>query len=398
MNPWRVAVVAALVLLPLAGLLTGSRASYVLFAFLLLLLLAALAQDLWAAFTFRYLQALDVAETSRGSQVHLKLTIDNEKPLPYALMRIRLATADRWEDRHLDFDLPPKQRADFDLTLECPHRGVYEIGMTLIDFVDLFGLLRFPFDMRLLSYYRMRSLVVLPKVHELERLPLKSFDNKSFAKRAPPTDDPEEPFAGTRRYRAGDSRRLIHWKASARHRMLLTRQFEPTEEPRIRLLVDRTRPPYAEREGAQAEDALCEGIASVVRYLLRKGIPLELVTYAPKREVTGVHGMKDFARIRHWLAMLSFSDARPLEEQLQMEMPTLGAVRSFLVFTTDLRSQSMQTLLRLKDRAAVNVLLGGPAATTSGAREAASELRRNGIQAWAIRYGEDAGAAFGGEP
>jgi uncharacterized protein (DUF58 family) len=397
MNPWRIAAAALLVLLPLAGLLTGSRACYVLFAFLLLLLLAALAQNLWAAFTFRYLQTLDVGEISRGSQVHLKLAIDNEKPFPYALMRIRLATADRWEDRRLDFDLPPKQRADFDLTLECPHRGAYEVGMTIIDFVDLFGLLRLPFDMRVLSYYRMRSLVVLPKVYELDRLPLRSFDNKSFAKRAPPTDDPEEPFAGIRPYRPGDSRRLIHWKATARHGVLLTRQFEPTEEMRIRLLVDVTAPPHAGKEAAQAEDALCEGIASVVRYLLRKGTPLELVTHAPKREAVHALGMRDFTKIRRWLATLPFTGARPLEEQLQLEMPTLGAVRSFLVFTTDLQPSAMQTLLRLKDRAAVNVLLGGPVVEAGRVRETATELRRNGIQAWAIRYGEDPGETFGGE-
>jgi hypothetical protein len=72
-------------------------------------------------------------------------------------------------------------------------------------------------------------------------------------------------------------------------------------------------------------------------------------------------------------------------------------VRSFLVFTTDLQPSAMQTLLRLKDRAAVNVLLGGPAVEAGRVRETATELRRNGIQAWAIRYGEDPGETFGGE-
>jgi uncharacterized protein (DUF58 family) len=392
----RAAVALGLAVLPLAGLLTGSRILYVLFAYLVLLLLAGLAQNLWAAFTFTYTQSLDRATTIRGRPVRLALRILNEKPFPYSLMRIRLATADPREARQLDFNLAPRASKEFDLLLECPHRGEYPIGMTVIDFVDLFGLVRLPFDMRLLAYYRMPALLVYPRTSELRGLPMTSLDNKSFARSARSSEDPQEPFSSVRPYRPGDSQRRIHWKASARQRTLLTRQFDPTEEPRIRVLVDLQSPPWTGEAARQAEDALCECAASVLQYLLRQDWPLEVASHGRRPEIRPARGMQDFPVLHRWLATVPFSSRTPLPDQLVREMSSLGPVRSLLVFTTGLGQESLHALQGLKDRVSVHVLVCGPAQDEGRTREMAATLRRGGLPAWALLFGEDPAQRLGG--
>jgi len=394
MNPWRATFYAALPVLLAAGLLTGVRAFYVLLAFGLLVLLAALGQDLWAALSFTYLQSIDAAVTLRGQPVRLSLRIQNERPFPYALMRIRLATADARADVRLDFNLPPKAQRDFDLVLECPHRGAYPIGMTVIDFVDIFGLVRLPFDMRLLAYYRMKELLVLPRTTELHRLALASHDNKAFSRSAAASEDPLEPFSDIRAYRPGDSRRLIHWKASLRQRTLLSRRFDPTEEPHIRLLLDLGRPPYGAEESAQAEDALCEGAASILQYLLRQNWPVEIATHGARDEVRAAREPKDFAALHRWFALLSFDGTRPLEEQLRLEIADLARARSLLVVTTRVGEKALGALRALKDRVEVHCLVCGPARDGGRTKDTASLLRRNGIPSWALRFGEDPAAVL----
>lgn len=67
----------------LAGLTSGERPFFVLFLAQILLALAALLVNLYAAWTFSFLQQTSTSQVLHGDQVHLQLQIHNEKVLPY---------------------------------------------------------------------------------------------------------------------------------------------------------------------------------------------------------------------------------------------------------------------------------------------------------------------------
>lgn len=129
--------------------------------------------------------------------------------------------------------LAPRSTTELVYELQCNTRGYYQIGPTVLETGDLFGLHR---------RYRVAAaphfLMVYPKV-----VPLLGYDVRS---RRPLGDvrlthrlfeDPTR-IAGVRPYAAGDSIRRVHWRASARTGTLHSKVYEPSAIAGMTLLLD----------------------------------------------------------------------------------------------------------------------------------------------------------------
>ena len=117
--------------------------------------------------------------------------------------------------------------------IECDTRGYYQLGPTLLETGDLFGLHR-----RHRIVAKPFFLMVLPKV-----IPLPKYD---FASQRPIGEvnvarrlfeDPTR-NAGVRPYQVGDPLQRVHWRATARTGELQCRVFEPTTLAGASILVD----------------------------------------------------------------------------------------------------------------------------------------------------------------
>ena len=345
MKLWRATFVALMIVWLLAGLISGLRVFFVLTFLHLLLLACAVTVNLWAAFTFAFTQELGDERTVRGRPIELRLDIHNEKPFPFPLMKVHLNTADPLNQQTLDFNLGANAHLSFNLTLDCPHRGEYPIGMTIIDFVDLFGLVRLPFDMRLLPYYREKRLVVYPRLIDLNSPALLTFGNKTPDSRRFATDNPQDPFSTVRKYRPGDPRKLIHWKISLRQQSLQTRQFDHLSEPHVLVLLDLRHPAGTAREALSAIDACCEAAAAVVRSILGHGWPVRVISIGETKNVLAVDSIRDFDRIHSWLARVNFSGQQPFYKLLNDELMTAFDVRAVLAITHDASPELFPSLL-----------------------------------------------------
>ena len=117
--------------------------------------------------------------------------------------------------------------------IECDTRGYYQVGPTLLETGDVFGLHR-----RHRIVTKPFFLMVLPKV-----LPLPKYD---FASQRPIGEvnaarrlfeDPTR-NAGVRPYQVGDPLQRVHWRATARTGELQCRVFDPTTLAGASILVD----------------------------------------------------------------------------------------------------------------------------------------------------------------
>ncbi len=117
--------------------------------------------------------------------------------------------------------------------IECDTRGYYQIGPTLLETGDLFGLHRRHRIVTVPVY-----LMVLPKI-----VPLPRYD---FTSRRPIGEvnaahrlfeDPTR-NAGVRPYQVGDPLQRVHWRATARTGELQCRVFDPTTLAGASLLID----------------------------------------------------------------------------------------------------------------------------------------------------------------
>ncbi|MDW7656653.1 MAG: DUF58 domain-containing protein [Bacillota bacterium] len=378
------------VLFLVAGLLSGNRIFYVLLFTQAAILVCILILNLWAVVSFTYTQELSSARTLRGRPVMLSLAIHNEKSLPFPLMRIRLIVADEHEQKDLTFNLAPDSHLSFNHEMACPYRGSYEVGMTVIDFLDLFGLLRLPIDMRLLPYYRMKQLLVYPRLIELTRLNMPALDAQRFTRHQNLTDDHEQPYAMVRKYRPGDAGKQIHWKVSMRQRQLMTRVYEQATEPDIELILDLNPGGYKGESARQTEDVFCESATALVYYLLRQNWHLLVTGYGKEIRHLSGSSLKDFQPIYQWLAAVQFDSHRNFLQQLRQDLVSSHRVRARIILTTRIEAEIGEILGQNRlSRTSNYTLVTGPARDNPSESQLAGLFHQAGLPVWFIHYGDD---------
>lgn len=385
----------------LAGLTSGERPFFVLFLAQVFLALAALLVNFYAAWTFSFLQQSSANLVLHGEHVHLQIQIHNEKILPYPLLRIRINQAEDPEPARLEFNLAPHSQRDFDLLLHCPYRGRYSVGMTVIDFIDCFNLVRLPFDLRHLPYYRMPELVVLPSFETGIAVPGQAQVRQASAHLARPGADNSEPYATVRPYQPGDSKREIHWKISVRQQTLLTRQYGQAIEPQVLLVLDFSQPAWPGRLGWQAADALCSAACTLLHAYLSQQIPVRLISNQGPHlvETRTAQSLQEFEPLRTWLGGLFFAAPVPLADLLRKSQALLDSARMIFVLTTACEKTSIDPIAPLLIRQnrpgrPCQIILALPesagkemkpnCASTVGR----SLFRQNGLHTLVYRYGQ----------
>ncbi len=282
---------AALIALLFAALYTGYRVLYILFFTAIFLLLFVLGLNLYTIYTFRFTQTLETDRAEKGTQVRLFVNIANETILPLSMMEIRFALP--CPGRTLDHPIciAPYSREDFELTLDLPYRGVYEVGMKEIRITDVFGLTSIRYELKKLPWYKMLRLTVLPAVPEGYGAG-EILDEKLFAQES--TSQRTENVSSAREYRPGDPLKGVNWKVSARFGELFVKEYDSPARESIAILVDNTSAlpeipkkrflrrrkkvsasGSAELAAAKA-DAACECAASLAQLSLSRGRLSEL--------------------------------------------------------------------------------------------------------------------------
>ena len=154
-----------------AGLSTGVRFYYLIFLALLAMLLLGLAATLWTLFTLRFDIKGVKARVSRGERMMTVFTVRHASLLPVSSIRVHLNVPSAYAPtQEVNVSCPPFSERTFRQVIQCPHRGVYEAGVTRISVEDVFGLVRLSRN----PGVRLVRLEVLPKAREVQPLRLSS--------------------------------------------------------------------------------------------------------------------------------------------------------------------------------------------------------------------------------
>ena len=145
-------------------------------------------------------------------------------------------------------------------------RGRYRFGPLRISTRFPFGFLR-----RTVSVGGGDVVTVFPRLGRLTRHWI-ARHREAFAQpqRQSRRRGPEGDFYGIRPWRDGDSRRLIHWRSSARRGELLVRQFEQPRNRNVALLVDLWQPKRPSQRQLENVELAVSFVATMVADLCRK--------------------------------------------------------------------------------------------------------------------------------
>lgn len=249
---------------------------------LLLILSIGGAAKIWTMFGHNGIEitaGVDKKRAFPGHVLDFNLTLTNSTYLPLwcrAIIPLNGLTRHDRQDAGTDMagqtSLLWHDVSSFAWKLDAPGRGIYRPGPISLASGDLFGF--FP---RERTIHAPVEIIVYPRLVPLRSFPAIRRDFFGIPGDESPVRDPVY-ILGTHDYQFGRPARFIHWKASARRRVLQEKVFEPTEQEKIFFVVLAE---GFEKEQASAEfERMLEAAASIAAFLDEKGIATGFVTDA----------------------------------------------------------------------------------------------------------------------
>jgi len=339
----------------LAGLLLAAWYGQVVIVVLLgLVLSAAGLAKLWSRFSLVGVSCQRMLSEQRvfpGEHIELRLRLVNRKllPLPWIQMDdeiplefssdIPLAASNRLGLGFLSKSaaLLWYTRVSWKQRLSCNKRGYYQLGPITLTAGDIFG-----FYPRSVTEPLVDHVIVYPKIFPIEHLGIPSLHplGETIAEWRI-FEDPIR-VIGVRDYNPRDSRRHIHWKATARRQELQVKVFEPTTTLKVAifLAIDS----FETRQGeVHAEEGFELGIstaASIASYLTERRSAVGLFVNSRLADsgqpvaLLPASSTGQLVEILEALAKVTPSSSSPFEEFLQAERTTLpwGTTLVFILY------------------------------------------------------------------
>ncbi|HEM61904.1 MAG TPA: DUF58 domain-containing protein, partial [Chloroflexi bacterium] len=234
-------------------------------------------------------------------------------------------------------------------TVHCTERGYHTYGPATISTGDGFGF----FSTKATSPRR-DFLIVYPRLYSVAdlRLPAKNpFGQKGARDRL--FEDPLR-TRGIREWQPADGLRRVHWKATARHQRMLSRLYEPSEEPQILILLNvTTLPRHWQGSIPELTERVISVAASLAAMCVESRVPVGLVSNGmlpgsdqPLRLLPG-RSPKQLLRILETLAGVTPFASLPIEEMVLRESPRLPWGCTLLVVTAIAHDELLAALLEL---------------------------------------------------
>ena len=244
-------------------------------------------------------------------------------------------------------------------TIHCTRRGYHNYGPATISTGDGFG-----FFSRKAVKARPDHLIVYPRLYSVSdlRLPAKN----PFGVRGARDRLFEDPLRtmGIREWQPADDPRRVHWKATARHQRMLSRIYEPSEDPQILVFLNvTTLPRHWQGSIPELTERVISVAASLASMCVETRVPVGLISNGmlpgsdqPVRLLPG-RSPNQLVRILEALAGITAFASLPIEEMVLRESPKLPWGSTLLVVTAIAHEDLLAALLELAEAGREVVLL-----------------------------------------
>ncbi|MBQ8110791.1 MAG: DUF58 domain-containing protein [Clostridia bacterium] len=324
-----------------AALSTGTRLYYLLFYALLAMLLLGALSVLWTLLTLRFEIKGVRTRVNRGERITAVFNVYHACLMPVCAIRVRLNVPSAYAPvQEVNVSCGPFRTHTFRQVIQCPHRGVYEAGVSRVSVEDVFGLVCLHRN----PGAKLVKLEVLPRALEAEALKLSAVDQgPQFISRA--AEDNASP-SDVRAWQEGDELKKMHWKLSLRKRELMVRTYEESARPDTLVIPDLAQITALRDEQLTLEDGICEASLGAARAQLQAGYPVRMpLVGARPGEIAGQFPA-DIPAFADALLRVAFDSPYGYEEVLRLMLArfqrTGGAVLVTARLTTRIADMAMR--------------------------------------------------------
>lgn len=289
-------------------------------------------------------------KAAEGKVINLSVTVENRGWLPRFMVEVvdRLPFVGAGEGRRpgdvslgLIGYIPGLGRRDFEVSLVCEKRGLYQLGPVGLSTSFPLGLA----EARRAGKEGSSTLVVYPEIFPIAACPLQGAP--SLIHRGGhflPSGTGAAEFRGLREYRRGDNPRHVHWPTSARLSQLMVKEYEPLASPCLYLVLDLA----ADANVGQGKHATLEYAvkiaASLARLACDNGMPVRLAGHGKQALDLGE---AHFGEMLERMAVIDADGETPYQSVLDKVAGDCLAGETVVVFLAEPLERALDTLQSL---------------------------------------------------
>lgn len=367
----------------------GGNISYALFYLSLLIPVIAFLYTVYVYFRFKIYQSMDNYLVVKGDWTTYSFIIANEDYITFRNIKVNfLSDKSTIESKNkiTEYSLLPSESERMETRIKCNYRGEYEVGVNSIevtDFLYLFSI-TYPLNSKL-------KVVVLPRIVPLEHLGI-----------APPQKDVKNPIGYSnsaegeldtelRKYNPGDSRKRVHWKASAKLHELISRKYQHIPKAEIVMFMDLMKIKDEDLKVVIAEDKIIESVLAIANFYALRGTRSSIIYEMDGKRQVSIASKGEFDAFYKACVMIRFQSELPVSELIR-ERLLRGDEGLFCVVVTNALSKEiyLAALQALSNANFISILLVSDDITES-TKELISSMKLSGIDVHQIMSKDEIG-------
>ena len=290
----------------------GGNAVYALFYLTILIPLIAFLYTVYIYFRFRLYQEIGSHLITKGEWNTYSFVIANEDFITYRNIKVNFLTdKSTIEAANLitEYSLLPSEKEKLETRIKCHYRGEYYVGVNSIEITDFFNLftITYPMASKLKAY-------VLPRVVQIEQLAIAPPQNDVKNPMRFSNDAQEELDTEMRKYYPGDSRKRIHWKASAKMGELISRKYQYIPKAQTVVFMDLVKIKDEDLKVVGYEDKIIESVLAIVNYYANRRVVSHIIYDHDGVKQTPIGSNDDFNVFYKACVSLQFHGVLPVYE------------------------------------------------------------------------------------
>ncbi len=362
----------------------GGNLAYAMFYFTLTVPVVSLIYTVFVFSRFKLSQETKSWHTLKGEYMPFDIRVANEDFIAYTGIKLNFLTENSnlsGIDMDTTYMLLPQESVKINADICCKYRGEYEVGVGSVEVTDFLRIFSITYPM-----LTKKRLSVLPKLIPLERLVLTQNESDTKQGKATGVSDTMVLDVNMKKYSVGDSRKLIHWKASARRGELMSRTYSIPEKLPIAVLADLSPLELDKQSTINVEDKIIDVLLSVSDLCLRTRTKFFTYLDFQGESIIDVDTSSDFEQLYHLSSKLKFNSKKSASMLLTELITVKSEAFLGIIVTTKL---THDLLTACKDAVVANDVKLTVIYIGSGSNVFADELVADGINVLRVEQSED---------
>ena len=258
---------------------------------------------------FNYLQKVTPKQGVKGETVNLDMQVHNDFIVPLPMVDIEYDLPDDSLNLYANsarFGVPGRDKVSINQNVFCKYRGKWRVGIKKARIYDMFGLFHITLDFYKNPNYRTQSLIIAPRIVNLDFLPLPFKENASSQNPVQKITSDTAETSDIRAYINGDILKKIHWKLSLAKQELMVKNHSLSLEPDTLIYVDCSSHGFTGIKAIELEDMIAECATAVSNYLLQSYLAAKFVMVGKERTELIGRSPEDFNAVYENISNLTF--------------------------------------------------------------------------------------------